>query len=193
MLHTVPDEPITILRRALSFGQHYLHMVSSANLPPGNPREIGRGRGDYWWWQLRQHPGEERLCQGGDSICCWCRSYKYINSQRIYFVFSLLFVAKAGNYTPESSVEHPQAVEQLAQEWDLLSHSQLFWRNWLQHRKKRLILIVLTVTLQHGKKEFFSCCEWFIICDITQVCKSRSRHHTDVHLLLKRRGGAWRM
>ena len=27
-----------------------------------------------------------------------------------------LCVAKAGNYTPESSVEHPQAVEQLAQE-----------------------------------------------------------------------------
>ena len=79
----------------------------------------------------------------------------------IYIVFSLLFVAKAGNYTPESSVEHPQAVEQLAQEWDLLSHSQLFWRNWLQHRKKRLILIVLTVTLQHGKKYFFSCCQMF--------------------------------
>ena len=36
--------------------------------------------------------------------------------QRIYIVFSLLCVAKAGNYTPESSVEHPQAVEQLAQE-----------------------------------------------------------------------------
>ena len=34
----------------------------------------------------------------------------------IYIVFSLLCVAKAGNYTPESSVEHPQAVEQLAQE-----------------------------------------------------------------------------
>ena len=43
-------------------------------------------------------------------------SYKYINIQRIYIVFSLLCFAKAGNYTPESSVEHPQAVEQLAQE-----------------------------------------------------------------------------
>ena len=37
-------------------------------------------------------------------------------TSRGYILCFRYCVAKAGNYTPESSVEHPQAVEQLAQE-----------------------------------------------------------------------------
>ena len=34
----------------------------------GNSRAIGRRWGDPWGWQLREHLGEERLCQGGVNI-----------------------------------------------------------------------------------------------------------------------------
>ena len=43
LLPIVPDEPITTLQRALYFGQHYLHVVSSANLPQGILERLDAG------------------------------------------------------------------------------------------------------------------------------------------------------
>ena len=93
-----------------------------------------------------------------------------------------------------------RAVSSIHRQWSswhkseiFLSQSQLFWRNWVQHRRKNFFWLFWLWHYSMERNTFFSCCERFILCDITQVCTSRSRHHTDVHLLLKRRGRAWRM
>ena len=70
-----------------------------------------------------------------------------------------------------------RAVSSIHRQWSswhkseiFLSQSQLFWRNWLQLRKK-ILVIVLNVTLQHGKKYFF-----FLLRTVHTLW-----HHTGLH------------